>query len=170
MKRLLYFFLAAFIVATSLSCSRSEKGSAGGSADTAPAFVLPTINNAKMSLSEYRGRVVMVEFFASWCPPCQMVAPEIKGIYEKYKDKGFVVLAVSIDEGPNALPAVSHFIKDYGIPYPVLLDDGTVSRKYQVISIPTSFLVDKQGKLRNKHIGLLPDFANTLSREIDILL
>jgi thiol-disulfide isomerase/thioredoxin len=170
MKVLLNFFLAALVVATCLSCSGPEKGTTGGNADSAPAFTLSNINNDKMRLSDYRGRVVMVEFFASWCPPCQMVAPEVKSIYEKYKDKGFVVVAVAIDEGANATAAVSGFIKDFGITYPVLLDDGTVSRKYQVISIPTSFLIDKQGKLRNKHIGVLPDFANTISREIETLL
>jgi len=170
MKGLLKLLLAVIIVTACLSCSRTEKGTAGGNGDAAPAFILSTLKNEKVSLKDYRGKVVLVEFFASWCPPCQMAAPNITSVYEKYKDRGFVALGVSIDEGQNAAQAVRNFIKDYGITYPVLLDDGSAGRQYQVISIPTSFIIDRQGKLRNKHIGLGPDFADALSKEIEPLL
>jgi len=99
-----------------------------------------------------------------------MVAPELKSIYEKYRGKGLVVLGIAIDDGREALPAVKNFVNEFGIPFPVMIDDGTVSRKYQVISIPTSFIIDKEGKIRDKHIGLLPDLASTLSKEIETLL
>ncbi|MBF0557652.1 MAG: TlpA family protein disulfide reductase [Nitrospirae bacterium] len=170
MKKLAGFLGAALVLVSLLSCSRGEKGASLSSNDAAPAFVLSTPEGAKISLDDYKGKVVMIEFFASWCPPCQMVAPEIKSAYERYKDKGFTVLAISIDEGPDAGKAVSNFIKTYGISYPVALDDGTASRRYQVISIPTSFIIDKTGKLANKHIGLIPNFAATLSKEIETLL
>jgi thiol-disulfide isomerase/thioredoxin len=166
MKRLYYFFLVTFVVFLFLSCSRTEKAAVG----SAPPFVLSTIKSERLDFKDYRGKVVMLEFFASWCPPCQTVAPELKSIYEKYMGKGFVVLAIAIDDGPNALSAVKNFVNEFAIPYPVMIDDGTVSRQYQVISIPTSFIIDKEGKIRNKHIGLLPDLASTLSKEIEILL
>lgn len=165
-KRLYYFFVATFIVVLFLSCSRTEK-TVGGSA---PPFVLSTINSRTLDLKEYRGNVVMLEFFASWCPPCQMVAPELKSIYEKYHGKGFVVLAIAIDDGPNASSAVNDFVNEFRIPYPVMIDDGSVSRRYQVISIPTSFIIDKEGNIRNEHVGVLPDLASTLSAEIETLL
>jgi thiol-disulfide isomerase/thioredoxin len=162
-------FLAALVVITFTSCSKTEEGTAVGNV-VAPLFNLPTVQSDKVGLNDYKGKVVLLEFFASWCPPCRMVAPEIKSIYKKYKDKGFVVLAVSIDSGPNAAAAVRNFVKEFAISYPVALDDGTASRQYQIISIPTSFLIDKQGKLRSKHIGLLPDFATAISSEIETLL
>lgn len=164
------FCLAALVVITFISCSKTEEGTAVGNIVAAPLFELPTVQSDKVGLNGYKGKVVMLEFFASWCPPCRMVAPEIKSIYKKYKDKGFVVLAVSIDNGPNAASAVKDFVKELGISYPVVLDDGSVSRQYQVISIPTSFIIDKQGNLRSKHIGLLPDFAASISSEIETLL
>ncbi len=166
MKRLCYFFVATFVVVLFLSCSRTEKA-AGGSA---PAFVLSTIKSQILNFNDYRGKVVMLEFFASWCPPCRMVAPELKSIYEKYKEKGFVILAVAIDDGPNALSAVNNFVKEFRIPYPVMIDNGSVSRQYQVISIPTSFIIDKDGNIRDKHVGVLPDLAGALSQEIEKLL
>ncbi len=165
-KRLYYFFAATFVVVLFLSCSNAEKAAVG----SAPPFVLSTIKNDRLGLSDYRGKVVMLEFFASWCPPCQMTAPELKSIYEKYMGKGFVVLAIAMDDGPNALSAVKNFVNEFGVPYPVMIDDGTVSRQYQVISIPTSFIIDKEGNIRDKHIGLLPDLASTLSKEIETLL
>ena len=166
MKRLYYFFAATCVIVLFLSCSRTEKAAVG----SAPPFVLTTIKNDRLALNDYKGKVVMLEFFASWCPPCQMVAPELKSIYEKYLGKGFVVLAIAIDDGPKALSAVKSFANEFTIPFPVMIDDGTVSRQYQVISIPTSFIIDKEGNIRHKHIGLLPDFATTLSKEIETLL
>ena len=167
MKRLYYLFVATFVVVLFLSCSRTEKAVVGSAP---PPFVLSTIKSERLNLNDYRGKVVMLEFFASWCPPCQMVAPELKSIYEKYREKGFVVLAIAMDDGPNALPAVKNFVSEFEIPYPVMIDDGTVSKQYQVISIPTSFIIDKEGNIRDKHIGLLPDLASTLSKEIETLL
>jgi thiol-disulfide isomerase/thioredoxin len=170
MSKGFYSLLASLLVLTFLSCSRTENGAAVSSTGAAPSFILSTVKSDRVSLDDFRGKVVMIEFFASWCPPCQMIAPEIKSVYEKYRDKGFIVLAISIDHGPTAVSAVNNFVKMFALPYPVLFDDGKVSRQYQVISIPTSFIIDKQGKLRSKHIGLLPDFSDTLSREIETLL
>ncbi|HEX8949790.1 MAG TPA: TlpA disulfide reductase family protein [Dissulfurispiraceae bacterium] len=133
-------------------------------------FVLAGPNNNRVSLGDYKGKVVMLEFFATWCPPCQMAAPDVESVYEKYKDRGFVVLAVSIDEGSDRAAAVGSFVKDLHLTYPVLLDDGKTSGQYGVSSIPTSYIIDRQGKLRNKHVGLLPDYAATLSKEIEALL
>ncbi|HKN19366.1 MAG TPA: TlpA disulfide reductase family protein [Dissulfurispiraceae bacterium] len=166
MKRLYYSFAAIFVVFLFLACSRTEKAAVG----SAPPFVLSTIKSDRLNLGDYRGKVVLLEFFASWCPPCRMMAPELKSVYEKYRGKGLIVLAIAIDDGPEALSAVKNFVNEFSVPYPVMIDDGTVSRQYQVISIPTSFIIDKQGKITNRHIGLLSDLTGTLSKEIEILL
>jgi len=166
MKRLYYFFVVTFVVVLFLSCSRTEKATVG----SAPSFVLSTIKKDRLNLNDYRGKVVVLEFFASWCPPCQMAVPELKSLYEQYRGKGFVVLAIAMDDGPTALSAVKSFVNEYGIPYPVMIDDGKVSRQYQVISIPTSVIIDKVGNIRYTHIGLVPDLASTLSKEIQTLL
>ncbi len=170
MRKRFYFVLVSLAVAALFSCSKTEHGVSVKDTDAAPSFVLSTVKSDRVSLDNYKGKVVMLQFFATWCPPCRMEAPEVESVYEKYRDKGFVVLAVSIDEGPTAASAVSKFAKEFNITYPVLLDDGKVSRQYQLISIPTSFIIDKQGKLRNKHIGLGPDFTESVSKEIEALL
>ncbi|MBI3592077.1 MAG: TlpA family protein disulfide reductase [Nitrospirae bacterium] len=169
MVRLSHFILIASIVFVFFSCAKSEKGAVGNS-DAAPSFVLADLKSNKVSLSDYKGRIVMLEFFASWCPPCQVSAPDIKSVYEKYRDRGFVVLAISIDKGTDAAAAAGFFMREFGLSYPALIDDGEVSRRYGVVSIPTSFIIDRQGKVRSKHIGLSPDFKNTLSKEIETLL
>ncbi len=167
MKKLCYFFAATFVVVLFLSCSGKERAAVGSAP---PTFVLSTIKGESLDLKNYRGKVVLLEFFASWCPPCRMAAPELKSIYEKYNGKGFVVLAVAIDDGPKALSAVKNYVNEFGVPYPVMIDNGTVSTQYQVVSIPTSFIINKEGNIREKHVGLLPDFASTLSKEIETLL
>src|SRR5271169_5240133 len=112
MKKRFSFFLVFLAVTACLSCSGREKEAAVSSNDAAPSFVLSSVKHDRVALNDYRGKVVLLEFFASWCPPCQAAAPDIKSIYEKYKDKGFVVLAISIDEGPTAASAVSNFVKE----------------------------------------------------------
>jgi len=170
MRKVFYFVLISLAVTVFLSCSKKENGEALRSADAAPSFVLSTVKGDRISLDNYRGKVVMLDFFASWCPPCRMATPEVKSIYQKYRDKGFVVVAIAIDEGPAAAASVRDFVKELDIPYPVLLDDGNTSREYQVISIPTSVIIDKEGKIRSRHIGLSPDFTDTVSKEIEALL
>lgn len=170
MRRLFRFVLILCLAIVCFSCSKGEKGAASTENSAAPSFVLADLNNNKVSLDTYKGKVVMLEFFASWCPPCQMSAPDVKSIYEKYRGRGLVVLAVSLDGGTEAKAAVSSFVKEFGLTYPALMDDGKTSKQYGVISIPTSFIIDRKGKIRNKHIGLIPDFSNTLSKEIEALL
>ncbi len=169
MNKLFYTILILSTAVTFFSCSKGEQG-AVSEKSAAPSFVLSDLQKHQVSLENYKNRVVMLEFFASWCPPCQMSAPEIKSVYEKYKDKGFVVLAISIDKGPDAAGAVSSFVKEFDLPYPALMDDGKASRQYGVVSIPTSVVIDKQGRIRSRHIGLSPDFSKALSKEIEALL
>ncbi len=170
MKKLFYFVLILNVAFSLLSCSKSEHGAVSGTSAAAPSFTLSDLQKHTVSLEDYKNRVVMLEFFASWCPPCRMSAPEIKSVYEKYKDKGLVVLAISIDKGPDAEDAVRSFVKEFDLPYPALMDDGKASSRYGVVSIPTSVVIDKQGNIRNRHIGLSPDFSTTLSKEVEALL
>lgn len=171
MKRLVGAVFLLLVAVALFSCAKNEKSPAGAEKKiTAPTLALVDLNGNKVSIADYKGKVVMLEFFASWCPPCQMSAPEVESVYKKYKDKGFVVLGISIDEGANARAYVNSFMKDYGITYPVFIDDGSASRQYRVMSIPTSFVIDRQGNVRNTHIGLMPDMTNILSGEIEALL
>lgn len=131
----------------------------------APQFALSDLKGVQVKLDEYKGKIVMVEFFTTWCAPCQMAAPDVQALYQKYKDRGFVVLGITI-EGRQE-DALNSFTKQHSITYPILIDDGATSRRYEVFSIPTSYLIDRQGVIISKHMGFNPDLPQALSREIE---
>lgn len=158
------------LVLTAWSCSRKddkavEKAEVKG---PAPQFALSDLKGEQVKLGQHMGKVVLVEFFTTWCAPCQLAAPELQSLYEKYKDKGLVVLGVTI-EGKQE-EALNSFIKQHSLTYPILIDDGATSRQYEVFSIPTSYLIDRKGIITSKHMGFNPGLSQSLSKEIEALL
>jgi len=119
----------------------------------APDFELATLEGERQSLSDFRGKVVLLNFWATWCAPCRMEMPDIKAVYAKHKDGGFVVLAVNIGEASDA---VSKFAKQFGLDFPIMQDSKTtVARQYGLFSIPTSFFLDRQGVIRTVRMGTM---------------
>jgi len=120
--------------------------------DRAPEFGLPAFNGQQVSLSDFRGRVVMVHFWATWCPPCVEELPTLAKLSQELTGTDFEMLAVSVDEGGAA--AVTPFLQKNGLSLPVLLDpDRSVARKYGTYKFPETYLVDRQGIVRDKIIG-----------------
>ncbi|MBE3569559.1 MAG: TlpA family protein disulfide reductase [Bacillales bacterium] len=119
--------------------------------ENAPDFTLPTLKGDWVHLRERKGQKVIINFWATWCPPCKEEIPVLQTFYEQ--NKGLVeLLAVNIDPESN----VSHFAEEYGISYPILLDkDGTVNETYKVAAIPTTYVIDENGMIIDKHIGNL---------------
>ncbi len=117
--------------------------------NTAPDFTLKTLDGKEVSLSDYRGKVVMVNVWASWCEPCRQEMPAIEQAYKTYQDQGLVVLGLNLKE--KQVP-IQGFADTYGLTFPILLDtDGKVGTDlYRVRPIPTTFFVDRDGILRNK--------------------
>lgn len=114
-------------------------------------FKLKDLSGKEVSLSDYKGKKVFLNFWASWCPPCKAEMPEMQKLYEETKDSDLVILAVNLAEDKST---VQNFIKDNQYKFPVLLDtDNAVASNYQVVSIPTSFFIDKEGNIVDKHIG-----------------
>jgi peroxiredoxin len=136
---------------------RSEEG------HPAPDFTLRTLEGRTVRLAELRGKkVVLVNFWATWCPPCRLEMPTMQQIYSEYKDKGFEILAVNIE--PDARQAISDFVKELRLTFPILLDpDMKVTRKFRVIGLPVSVLIDRQGIIRAKEIGY-HDWTSKASR------
>jgi peroxiredoxin len=107
-------------------------------------FTLTDLSGKRWTLSSLKGKVVLVNFWATWCPPCRKEMPDLNALYKRFKDKGFVILAIS-DE---VMPTVSKFIDEHQYSYPILLDPGrTVNTAYSVTGIPKSFLYDRSGHL-----------------------
>lgn len=120
--------------------------------DRAPGFSLPKVNGGTMKLSDYKGKVVLVNFWATWCPPCRREIPDFTRVYKKYSKQGFVILGLSVDQ-EGASP-VKSAIKEMSINYPVAMaNQETVDAYGGIRAIPTSFLVDKNGKLTQKVVG-----------------
>jgi peroxiredoxin len=117
----------------------------------APDFVLKDMNGATISLSSLTGKVVLINFWATWCPPCRDEMPALNKLYNGYKNRGLVVLAVSTDRRESD---VKKYLSRNSFDFPVLTDlDMKVSRQYKVFSMPTSFLLDKNGVIIKKYLG-----------------
>jgi len=117
---------------------------------TAPDFTLLTPDGKEISLSSLKGKYVLLDFWASWCQPCRRENPNVKAAYEKYKSKGFEVLSVSVDRDLNAWKKA---IKDDGMIWLQVYDDKDISHSlYAVVSIPTTFLLDKKGVIIDKNL------------------
>ncbi|MCL5266504.1 MAG: TlpA family protein disulfide reductase [Bacteroidetes bacterium] len=122
---------------------------------TAPDFTLMSSDGKQVSLSDYKGKVVVVDFWATWCPPCKAEIPDFIKLYSQYKNDGFQMLGISVDQG--GLKAVVPFMKQYGVNYPILLaSDQVVSAYGGIQGIPTTFVIDKHGKVRAAFEGYRP--------------
>jgi peroxiredoxin len=118
----------------------------------APDFTFPGLDGKMVSLSDHKGKVVLVNIWATWCPPCVDEMPSMEKLYQNFKGENFEILAVSIDEA--GLKAVAPFMKKTNLTFPALIDsEGTIKTVYGITAIPESFIIDKQGFLIKKIVG-----------------
>ena len=118
----------------------------------APDFTLLGLDGRKVSLQDYKGKIVLLHFWATWCKPCIEEFPTIERIHKEYKDKGLVILAISIDKGGRE--PVKSFIDKTGVSFPILLaTDGNIKGAYWTWGTPTSFLIDRKGKILGRALG-----------------
>jgi peroxiredoxin len=119
----------------------------------APDFVLKDANGASVKLSDYKGKVVVLDFWATWCGPCKIEIPWFMEFEQTYKDRGFSVVGVSMDE--DGWDVVKPYIQARKINYRILLGDDQVGQLYGgVDSLPTTFLIDRSGRIAKVHVGL----------------
>ena len=121
----------------------------------APDFVLPTIEGGEGKLSNYKGKVIFLNFWATWCPYCRLERESLQAIYDKYKEQGFVVLSVSIDR--TSLETVKAFIDEHNITFPNFHDRASkVATKYEVLGVPSTYFIDIHGNVIGGAIGPRP--------------
>lgn len=119
----------------------------------APDFSLQTPEGETVSLSQFRGQAVLVNLWATWCPPCRAEMPAIQKLYEEYKDQGFVVLAINMTYQDNP-QAVVPFIQERNLTFPILIEDtGHVAEQYELRSLPSSFFISRDGIIQEVVIG-----------------
>lgn len=118
----------------------------------APSFTFPGLDGKKISLTDYRGKIVFLNIWATWCAPCVAEMPSMEKLYQELKDEDFEILAVSVDE--SGAEAVSPFVEKHKLSFPVLSDTGgKIKDLYQTTGIPESFIIDKDGIIVEKVIG-----------------
>jgi peroxiredoxin len=170
LRKLFGFVVLAAVYLSACSSSKVAAGSAGPSKHRTLAadFTLKDANGTTVKLSDYRGKVVLLNFWATWCGPCGVEIPWFIDLEQRYKSQGFAVLGVSMDE--DGWTAIKPFVADHKINYRVLLGNDTMAQLYGGLdSLPTSFVIDKEGRVAfPPHIGLVS--KNEYINEIQCLL
>ncbi|MDI1313575.1 TlpA disulfide reductase family protein, partial [Prosthecobacter sp.] len=135
----------AFCNSTSGRCGLSQSrdiipmSSTAGGESSAPEWALPGLDGKTVKLSDFRGKVVVLNFWATWCPPCRREIPDLVALHEKYAEQGLVVIGVSLDEG--GATSVKSFVTKAGVKYPVVMGDQETAQAYGgITSIPTTFI------------------------------
>ncbi|KXO13000.1 Thioredoxin family protein [Moritella sp. JT01] len=147
-NRIRSFFIAVSVVTCLLF---STTIFAENKVSQAPTFVLPGIDNTQVNLEDYRGKVVLVDFWASWCTPCIRSFPWMDEMVEKYGEKGFVVIAINMDQ--ESILATK-FLQRYPNKLTIAFDpQGVVAEQYEIMGLPNSFILNKKGEIVYKHIG-----------------
>lgn len=134
----------------------------------APDFTLKSLKGSNLKLSEFRGDVVMINFWATWCGPCRQEMPILNDLYLKYRDQGFTLLGVNVEKNQSK---AAKMIRDLQVVYPVLFDsDSKVSKLYDVNSMPSTILVDRDGKMRYLHRGYKAGAEDEYVRQVRELM
>jgi thiol-disulfide isomerase/thioredoxin len=157
-SRTVLALVALGLFVSSVACDAREPSgrnseSARGKGD-APNFVLTTSSGDQIELQKLSGKVVVVNFWATWCGPCRAEIPGMVEVYEKYKGKGLEIVGISLDQ--SGWRVITPFVEQMKITYPVVWDRGEVAQAYGGIQgIPTTFIVDRKGNVVKRHVGYL---------------
>ncbi len=153
----LFFFIA--------NCKKREYQAITGS--HAPDFTLTDLDGKKVSLSDYKGTVIIIDFWATWCPPCKDSIPFLESLHQRYREKGLVILGISFDGDTDT---VRNFRKKITMTYPVLMGDDRLKNDYGLIGIPEMFLLDRNGILKHHHLGFDDSLPAQIEKEVMELL
>jgi peroxiredoxin len=158
-------FLTRCAMTAVVAASAAFAGDAGG---PAPAFSLSALDGSQATLAQYKGQVVMVNFWATWCGPCQQEMPLLDQMYKKYKPAGFTLIGVNVDK---EAPPVKELLARKPVSFPVMLDPANqVSKAYHVDEMPSSVIIDRKGEIRYIHRGYKPGDENDYQDRIRQLI
>ncbi|MDD5543769.1 MAG: TlpA disulfide reductase family protein [Acidobacteriia bacterium] len=154
------------------ACSRyskptAESKQAATQGAPAPDFTAKNLDGKDVKLSDFRGKVVLVNFWAVWCGPCNVEVPELVDLYNMYRDKGFVVLGISDN---SDLKDIKSFVTEKRMGYPIVIDPGEISDEYNVTGFPTSFLLDRNGNIVQEYPGYSPSLMKKVALQIQKLI
>lgn len=154
----------AVVMIVGQGCGRAEEAQV---AQAAPEFALASLDGETVKLSDYQGRVVIVDFWATWCPPCREEIPHFVELQQRFGDRGLTVIGVSVDQGGPQV--VRSFAQEQEINYPLVMADARVAGDYGGIrGIPTTFIIDRQGRIVKKYVGYQD--MSVFERDVEALL
>ena len=134
----------------------------------APDFTLKSRSGKNLRLSDYRGNVVLLNFWASWCGPCRQEMPLLEAMYKKYKKLGFVILGVNVEQDSSK---ANTYLSDVSVSFPVLYDNNnTASKLYNVSAMPTTVIIDRNGNMRYLHKGYKPGYEKDYKKQVKTLI
>jgi len=161
MRSLLRLITGSILAGTLLLPATTSAENLSGQA---PNFTLKSDNGKNIKLSELRGQVVMINFWASWCGPCRQEMPLLEDIYKKYKKLGFTILGVNVEQDSSK---ARQMLKDVPVSFPILFDtENKVSKLYDVVAMPSTVMVDRNGKMRFLHKGYKPGYEKDYRKQI----
>jgi thiol-disulfide isomerase/thioredoxin len=134
----------------------------------APDFTLKTLDGQEVTLFKLKGQVILLDFWATWCGPCRESIPHLIQLYNTYQKDGLAVIGMNVDRGD--MDTVRHFVKSMDIPYPIAITSQEVERGYGATGLPTTILIDKEGRIREKIAGYTSAIAKQMTAKVVDLL
>jgi len=148
MKKAIILGALPALMAISLVCGVQD------GVQQAPAFELWDLNGRALSLAQFKNKVLVLNFWATWCPPCRAEIPDFVAVYNEYKDKGLALIGVSLDRMTEE--DLAPFVKEFDMPYPVALGTEKFLEDYEPGRyIPVTIVIDKKGRIRKRHVGIM---------------
>ncbi len=135
---------------------------------TPPAFVLPDLSGNDVSLDDFEGKVVILDLWATWCPPCRKEIPFLVSLHEEYKDQGLVVIGIGLDD--SGASVIAPFVEANDVTYTILIGNRTIGRDYKVSSIPMTLTIDRDGRVAAKDVGFTPSMEGAMRARVEELL
>ncbi len=160
--------MLVFLCLTISACTEHQPAAPRESGSSLYSIALPGNDGTMVDFRSFQGKVVVIDFFASWCEPCREVAPQVERIYRQYGQKGVVVVGVSLDV-PGNHEAVRRFVQKHNIPFPVVIDDGRIREITGIFSVPAVMIIDAAGTTRTRIMGARRDLYEQVSRQLDTL-
>jgi len=134
----------------------------------APDFTLHSRGGQNLRLSDYRGQIVLINFWASWCGPCRQEMPLLQNLYHRYSKLGFTILGVNVDSDSTK---ANNYLRDMQVTFPILYDNSnSVSKRFNVNAMPTTVIVDRNGNMRFLHQGYKPGYEKDYKKEVVSLI
>jgi peroxiredoxin len=160
--------LPLLVVLLFSACSKPEPPALPG--NPAPSFSLVDVNGKQLRLADLAGKVVVLDFWATWCDPCKRAVKEMEDIQQSYKGRGVVVIGISVDTGSDAAARVRAFAAAHGMTYRLAVDQGSVKQRYGAFRIPATFILDRSHIIRRTYPGFQEGIGKRIAADVEPLL